>query len=165
MEEKTNDFFRTKYIEKKPKSEVLKILGISRKEYKELEEACKVQREARDKLYTLYKRKGFQSLPFEGFVSWINNQDPTCYYCEIHQSEIDELISQKLIFTKRTTTRGRRLELERVLPNESYNNIENLRFCCYWCNNAKSDEFTESEFKEVAQQISAIWKNRLSLSS
>lgn len=162
MSELAQDFFKLKYVDKRPKPEILKTLQISETDFTDLVEACKEQREERDKLFSLYKRKGFQNLPFEEFLMWIKQQDPRCYYCGIHQSEIDQLLLRKKIFTKRITTRGKRLELERVLPNESYDNIANLKFSCYWCNNAKSDEFSEVEFKEIAKAISKIWRNRLS---
>lgn len=161
MSELVHKFFRLKYVDKRPKSEIIKILKISEIDFSDLVEACKEQREERDRLFSLYKRKGFQNLPFEEFLVWIKQQDPQCYYCGIYQSEIDRLLLQKKIFTKRITTRGKRLELERILPNESYDNIANLKFCCYWCNNAKSDEFSEVEFKEIAKVISKIWRNRL----
>ncbi|WP_207536288.1 hypothetical protein [Desertivirga arenae] len=154
-------FFSLKYVQKKSKAEILRSLQISEAGYSELVEACKEQRDKRDKLYSLYKRKGFQNLPFEDFLSWVEKQDLQCYYCGIQQDEINLLISKNKIYTKRITTRGRQLELERILPNETYDNITNLKFCCYWCNNAKSDEFTEAEFKEVAKEIAKIWKNRL----
>jgi 5-methylcytosine-specific restriction endonuclease McrA len=53
------------------------------------------------------------------------------------------------------------LELERKKPNESYDNTDNLVLCCYWCNNAKTDEFTEEEFKEIGKVIGKIWQTRL----
>lgn len=161
MNELTQRFFKLKYIDKRPKNEILTTLQISKDEFLELVENCKLERAERDKCYELYKRKGFQSLPFDDFLTWIKQQDPRCCYCGIHQSEIDQLLLQGKIYTKRITTRGRRLELERVLPNESYNNIKNLKFSCYWCNNAKSDEFTETEFMEIAKGIRTIWTSRL----
>jgi hypothetical protein len=33
--------------------------------------------------------------------------------------------------------------------------------CCYWCNNAKTDEFTPTEFKFIGQMIGNIWNTRL----
>jgi hypothetical protein len=62
---------------------------------------------------------------------------------------------------KRSKTRGKTLELDRKIPNESYNNIENLALCCYWCNNAKTDTFTHEEFLIIGKSIGTIWQQRL----
>jgi len=32
---------------------------------------------------------------------------------------------------------------------------------CYWCNNAKTDEFFVDEFKEIARGINYAWQKRL----
>jgi len=32
---------------------------------------------------------------------------------------------------------------------------------CYWCNNAKTDEFDGDEFKEIGEAIKKVWKKRL----
>jgi len=32
---------------------------------------------------------------------------------------------------------------------------------CYWCNNAKTDEFTEEEFSKIGREIRNIWDDRL----
>ena len=84
-----------------------------------------------------------------------------CHYCKITEDEIDQLIRKNLITTKRLTTRGRKLEIERLSPNEFYDNLNYLVLCCYWCNNAKTDEFTSEEFEQVGRLIGIIWKNRL----
>jgi len=60
-----------------------------------------------------------------------------------------------------TRKRGRDLEIERLKPKLNYDVIENLVFCCYWCNNAKTDTFTVKEFEEVGRVIKNIWKERL----
>ena len=67
----------------------------------------------------------------------------------------------KKIYTKRIATRGRTLEIERLLPNQPYDDLNNLVYCCYWCNNAKTDEFTAEEFQLIAQVLKIIWSNRL----
>ncbi|WP_188117205.1 hypothetical protein [Campylobacter concisus] len=32
---------------------------------------------------------------------------------------------------------------------------------CYWCNNAKTDEFSPEEFKPIAEGIREVWNKRL----
>lgn len=32
---------------------------------------------------------------------------------------------------------------------------------CYWCNNAKTDEFTFEEFEEIGKSFGLVWNKRL----
>jgi len=32
---------------------------------------------------------------------------------------------------------------------------------CYWCNNAKTDEFTAEEFAVIGKAIAMVWHDRL----
>lgn len=97
---------------------------------------------------------------FWDFNYWLLITEPHCHYCGITQNELTRLHSSGLIDNKRTT-RGRTLEIDRKMPNEPYNNIQNLTYSCYWCNNAKTDTFTEEEFMIIGNAISKIWKKRL----
>lgn len=100
-------------------------------------------------------------IPFWDFYHWYNNTPRKCCYCNIMEDEIKILIDRSKIRTKRLITRGRKLEIERMQPNESYDNIDNLVYACYWCNNAKTDEFTKEEFIPVGKAIQKIWRERL----
>ncbi len=83
-----------------------------------------------------------------------------CEYCEISESNIDKLIKAKLITTKRLSTRGRKMEVDRIKPNEGY--IKgNILLCCYWCNNAKTDEFDAVEFLPIGKAIGEVFIKRL----
>ncbi len=84
----------------------------------------------------------------------------SCYYCKITEVQISLLIEKGQIKTKRLKTRGRSMEIERIIPNEGYTK-ENIALCCYWCNNAKSDEFTDGEFKKLSKGLTKIWEKRL----
>ena len=53
------------------------------------------------------------------------------------------------------------LEIDRKRPNEEYT-TDNSVLCCYWCNNAKTDEFCATEFKAIGEEIGKIWRKRLS---
>jgi len=48
--------------------------------------------------------------------------------------------------------------LDRKDPKETYDNLDNLVWCCYWCNNAKSNFFTEEEFKPIGKSIGMVLK-------
>jgi hypothetical protein len=54
--------------------------------------------------------------------------------------------------------RGKRLEIDRRDPRLSYDDINNIVWCCYWCNNAKSNFFTEEEFRPIALAIGEALK-------
>lgn len=98
------------------------------------------------------------------FMNWYgeDEKDRTCEWCQITKSEIDELIEGGEILTKRLSTRGRDMEVDRRFPNKGYED-GNLALCCYWCNNAKTDEFTAEEFIPIGKAIREAWKSRLAI--
>jgi 5-methylcytosine-specific restriction endonuclease McrA len=82
-----------------------------------------------------------------------------CYYCEITKEQIVELGNKGKL--RKKNLRGWSLEIDRKNPNLEYF-ADNCVMACYWCNNAKTDEFTAEEFKEIAKGIKKVWSNRLS---
>ncbi len=84
--------------------------------------------------------------------------NPVCEYCGITQDEVNKLFKKHKIYTKRN--RGYSMEIDRKEPFKGYTK-DNIVSCCYWCNNAKSDEFSYEEFKEIAKSIRKIWEKRL----
>lgn len=123
-------------------------------------EELKAERLVIAEIRKLWGRKKIK-MPFNEFYKWYLSHEKKCHYCGITEQEIKELLDNNQLATKRIATRGRKLELERKQPDIEYDNFENLAFACYWCNNAKTDTFTEEEFKEVGKVFSNIWKNRL----
>jgi len=87
-----------------------------------------------------------------------------CSYCGINIKEIYFLGENGKLHNKRADTRGYTLEIDRKNPNKEYSK-ENICMSCYWCNNAKTDEFLPFEFKEIARGINMVWKKRLSKGS
>jgi len=83
-----------------------------------------------------------------------------CSYCGISIGKINILGDNAKLHNKRSETRGYTLEIDRKEPNLEYTK-DNCCMSCYWCNNAKTDEFTVSEFKEIARGINTVWKQRL----
>ena len=81
-----------------------------------------------------------------------------CYYCGITIDKLERLADKKKLFNK--TNRGWTLEIDRIKPNFEYSN-DNCVMACYWCNNAKTDEFDDEEFKAIGQEIAKIWEKRL----
>lgn len=85
-----------------------------------------------------------------------------CEYCGINELEIQNLIQNGLLVTKRLKTRGRSMEVDRKKSEGPYSS-NNIVLCCYWCNNAKTDEFTYEEFKEIAKSFKLVWQQRLKM--
>ena len=61
---------------------------------------------------------------------------------------------------RKKTLRGWKLEVDRLNSNFEYNS-DNCVMACYWCNNAKTDEFSKDEFKIIGNAISLVWKSRM----
>jgi hypothetical protein len=93
---------------------------------------------------------------FEDFIALIERDK--CEYCDQTEEQITLLRDNKLIKTK--SMRGHLLEIDRYNSNFEYSK-ENCVLACYWCNNAKTDEFNQKEFKAIGIEIKKIWKNRL----
>lgn len=80
-----------------------------------------------------------------------------CSYCGITLNEIENLGSNLKLYKK--NFRGWNLEIDRKAPNLEYK-PENCTMACYWCNNAKTDEFSFKEFILIGQTIKKIWEER-----
>ena len=86
----------------------------------------------------------------------------SCVYCKITIPMITELANRQQLFKK--NYRGWSLEVDRKNSNYEYS-PDNCVMACYWCNNAKTDEFTHEEFMKVGEKIREIWQDRLNKSS
>jgi len=90
-----------------------------------------------------------------------DEDDRTCGYCGITEKQIHKLIDNDKILTKRLYSRGRSFEVDKKEPNKDYTE-DNIVLSCYWCNNAKTDEFSYKEFKEtIGKAIKQVWLERL----
>ena len=118
-----------------------------------------------DRYNSIIKRNAMAGITLkkEEFIKWYgdDSKDRQCEYCLIKESEIKTLINQGKIYTKRLTTRGRTMEVDRKDPKGHYE-INNLIMSCYWCNNAKTDEFSYEEFRKMSCRTNDIWRARLS---
>ncbi len=81
-----------------------------------------------------------------------------CHYCHITIDQIEQLAEKHKIYKK--TLRGWTLEIDRLNSNFEYT-PNNCVMACYWCNNAKTDEFTGKEFREIGKAIRKVWDERL----
>jgi len=106
-----------------------------------------------------YKEKFEKIFPLKEFENMTKGKT-TCSYCGISLDQIKALGENKKLNNKRSDTRGYTLEIDRMLPNLEYSK-DNCCMACYWCNNAKTDEFSPEEFKPIARGINKIWNKRL----
>lgn len=106
-----------------------------------------------------YEKKFKKIFPEEEFKNMIKYKT-TCSYCGISLIQIEELGKSGKLNNKRSDTRGYTLEIDRMLPNLEYSK-KNCCMACYWCNNAKTDEFSPKEFKPIAEGIRKAWNERL----
>ncbi len=162
MIDKQKKFLELAVVEQKKYSEIEDLLGIDRKTITRWWEELKEPRERLSEIRRLWKTKFKDTSSiksFWAFKNWYEKTEHKCFYCGITEEQINELFQKGKLFTKRN--RGKKLEIERLSPNEPYENLNNLVFSCYWCNNAKTDTFTAKEFKNIGKEIGKIWEKRL----
>lgn len=127
--------------------------------YSSIENWLKNNKTDYDELLSYYVSHTFKEVfPEEKFLRMLD-QGHECHYCHITENQIRDLILKNQLF-KKHITRGWTLEIDRKIPYLEYTE-ENCVICCYWCNNAKTDEFSYSEFKKIGLVIEEIWRDRL----
>lgn len=99
----------------------------------------------------------------DAFVDFYGLDDAqrTCSYCGISDAEIAEMRKEGISVIRTKRGRGRSMEIDRHNSRREYYR-SNVCLACYWCNNAKTDEFSADEFKAIGAEIAKIWKARLS---
>jgi hypothetical protein len=114
-----------------------------------------------EKLKKHYSGNYHSVFSFEDFkmLVAVDNENFKCHYCGVTIDMILQLVMKGKVF-KKHVTRGFNLEIDRKRPNEEYTK-DNCVLCCYWCNNAKTDEFSHDEFVDVGKALTAIWQQRL----
>lgn len=159
MTPEQKEFLQLSVVEQINYADIEKRLGIPRKTFAPWWDELKTERLYLTKIRDLKKKK-CPELSFYEFKNWYETAEKKCHYCNLSEENITALWEKNPLITKRPK-RGKSLEIERKQPNLSYNEIENLVFSCYWCNNAKTDTFTEDEFKQVGKVFQSIWEKRL----
>jgi hypothetical protein len=91
----------------------------------------------------------------EQFVAWGLAAERVCRYCAIPEHLIEHLG----ILTQ-VGHRLKRLGIDRA-DNDGGYDPANLRWCCFACNKAKSNTFTESEMQLLGPGVAAVWRERL----
>jgi hypothetical protein len=109
------------------------------------------------------ERKFDETLSISTFCKDFFHEDSynrQCRYCGIDEKQITQLNQKDQIFTKRFYSRGKTIEVDQRDAYEGYT-LNNIDLVCYWCNNSKTDEFSEEEFERVGKAIHQVWKKRL----
>ena len=121
-------------------------------------------RKTKDK--KIIKEKSWKFDSFQSFYNWYKKEyeegKGCCSYCGISEEVVRELVIQEILksarFPKngkpaRGRSRGLSLEVDRKKPENGYES-GNCALCCYFCNNDKSDVFTDVEYQEFFQNRS-----------
>lgn len=168
----TNDLanlYSSKYFQSKEDSEITynnktnRIMEIVsklmlNKQYMLSKTNLKKHRDIFKALKEVYREEFNKIFPKDEFDNLLKKNE--CSYCGITIEAIEELGKKGKLNNKRSDTRGYSLEIDRKLPNLEYSS-ENCCMSCYWCNNAKTDEFSPKEFKPIAKGINEMWNIRL----
>ncbi len=109
--------------------------------------------------------QGFEKATEDKFLKWFetSNFEKGCHYCGTSNDKSFKLYQLQRTGKRHDATRGgkrsKRLELDRKDPSLPYDNLKNVVWCCYWCNNAKSNFFAEKEFEPIAKAIGRVIKS------
>lgn len=148
--------YATKYWQLKAEHELVngltndaiyKEIAIREKEFKSLIEL----------LRTDYIENVFPQLfPYSEFEKLLAEEK--CAYCHITIEKICRLGDEGKL--RKKNYRGWSLEIDRKDSNLEYT-PDNCVIACYWCNNAKTDEFTHDEFLGIGIAIKKVFNSRL----
>lgn len=165
MTDQQKEFLFQAVIEQESYDTISLKTGIDRGNFTKWWEELKEEREELSAIRQLWRSKlgdpAAVQDTFDSFHKWFLTTERKCHYCGISEEQIDQLWQKDPMLTKRK--RGKALEIDRKKPNNSYEDIQNLVLSCYWCNNAKTDTFSEEEFLEIGKAIREVWEKRLRL--
>ncbi|MBA7580750.1 hypothetical protein ES708_22644 [subsurface metagenome] len=114
-------------------------------------------------LYNNKRGTDFKFSRFNEFYYWYINQyseqKGRCYYCKTEEKVIARLFSEKYSSTKRPN-RGQHLEVERRNSTVNDYSKSNCVLACYFCNNDKSDIFSEQEYFEYLKDRKSFFEQQ-----
>lgn len=110
-----------------------------------------------------YEKLFGESVLTFGQFTQVFPEDPRkriCHYTGLSDFDFEEMRKNGKIKTK--NARGRFMEIDRLNSNREYY-MDNIVLCCYWANNAKTDEFTYPEFVQyVGPAMEKVFRERMS---
>jgi len=165
-----NKIFEKYYIKCDKADSICNELGIKRTDFTKLtteidkDKATELVEMRRIRqLYNNKKGADFKFNDFKEFYDWYlkqyDKQNGCCYYCKSDEKIISTLFEKKYTNIKRTT-RGKHLEVERRDSNVNEYNSKNCVLACYFCNNDKSDIFSEEEYFEYLKDRKSFFINQ-----
>jgi hypothetical protein len=102
-------------------------------------------------IYSLQTKMKLQSvLPWVKSCELILEDDHICYYCGISENILSQLYNDQTYTCKTKRNRGFWFELDRKdasIVNNLYTK-DNMVFCCYFCNNHKSDVISAANMRQ-----------------
>lgn len=110
----------------------------------------------------IYNNEFFKVLDPEYFAKEIfgkNEHDRECIYCGLTESMTQKLREGGQLFTKKDYSKGKSMEIDQKDAYRGYT-PDNIVLACYWCNNAKTDEFDFEEWRKMGLIMKEIWSNR-----
>ncbi|MGN6639008.1 MAG: hypothetical protein ACTHJ8_08860 [Mucilaginibacter sp.] len=158
LDEKEQKFIDCVYIQLKTFQQTAEELGVDISKIRNFNEKLDSTWRPITAIRNKWKAKQIEG-NFWDFYNWVMTTQKACNYCGITEEELNRL--HTIGINNKRPTRGKTLEIDRKIADEPYSNLENLVYCCYWCNNAKTDTFSEEEFKIIGKAISQVWKQRL----
>ena len=90
----------------------------------------------------------------EEFLAWIATQSRKCRYCGVTDAELGTLGIKSQIKLKVEA-----LGIDRLDPGAHYT-LSNIALCCFACNKAKGNVFTEAEMTTIGRAIAEVWQGR-----
>ncbi len=160
MTSQQTEFLQRAILQQQKFDQIATEMGVPRPQVSLWWEELKEEREELAAIRSTGISKGFDNATIQEFINWYKAAEKKCHYCDLTEEQMKVLWEKTPKLTKRS--RGKKLEIDRKDPNPAYTSDgNNLVLCCYWCNNAKTDTFTEEEFKEVGQVFKSIWQKRL----
>ncbi len=146
-------------------------LGIIRSEFSEVAKQIDSERpvilKEMRRIRQLFNNKQGDDFEFANFIEFYKwylaqyeKQHGCCYYCKTKESVLTKLFDKKYTSVKRPN-RGKHLEVERRDSDSNKYNKYNCVLACYFCNNDKSDVFSEAEYFEYLKNRKQFFNKQL----
>jgi 5-methylcytosine-specific restriction endonuclease McrA len=163
-------FFEELFINSTVKKVLFELLKIDETAYTEwlheLENTRKDEIAEIKRIRSLFHSKknseGFDFKSFLEFYKWHKKQYEAqkghCYYCGTHES-VTAAVMEKKYPNRKRFNRGMKLEVERKDSIDNKYTAENCVLACYFCNNDKSEFFTEEEYRSYLANRKGFFEN------
>ena len=94
-------------------------------------------------------------ITIDEFCRWRKAQSQVCHYCGIRQEDIS-VVGMKSQIQRPVKVMG----VDRLDSEDEYR-LENMKPCCFVCNQVKGNRFSPSEMKRIGLAIGKVWRDRI----